>query len=434
LTTARKLNNGSNVYRGWKNKSDTYWHNNLIERQYDILLNQGGTGSGKTIGITQNIFDLLVMNPGWRATVAGQDLPNLKRGAVNDFQIALRDDPDMRLLIKNPDAKEPIYRLFNDSILEYVAYQNFQDAKAGRREILYVNEANGVQWEIFYELEQRTKFRTFIDYNPTAPFWAHTEIKPLRRTKFIRTNFRDNKYCPEKTVRDMRNLYLKYKESGSVYWENKWRVYGLGLTGIIEGAVFPTVRPVGQFPDRSELKAFSYGIDFGYVNDPLAIGMNGIRRDNGRYVGKELLYETGLSAYSLPEIFPVLGIKKSDPIVADSANMDAIDYLCGKGWNVFPADKSPGSVKSGIELLNACGIDIVQGSLNWFMEAGNYLYRRTEGRYDKNLPIDKDNHLWDQARYFIRWAMLNKGIKNTVPVTPASFDRFAPTREFFRIR
>ena len=47
-------------------------------------INQGGTSSGKTYTIVQVLVYIALMDAGSVATVVGQDLPNLKVGALRD--------------------------------------------------------------------------------------------------------------------------------------------------------------------------------------------------------------------------------------------------------------------------------------------------------------------------------------------------------------
>ena len=49
-----------------------------------VKVNQGGTSSGKTYAILQVIFMRLIKERKI-ATVIGQDLPNLKKGAIRDL-------------------------------------------------------------------------------------------------------------------------------------------------------------------------------------------------------------------------------------------------------------------------------------------------------------------------------------------------------------
>lgn len=399
-------------YNSWPHVTRVYWHNKLAT--LPIVMNQGGSRSSKTVSILQVIFDLLVLNKNWKATVTGQDFPNLSSGALSDFKRLLNANPQMKLWLKNPESSRGPFTFYNNSILEFRAFQTAQDAKAGTREILFVNECNGVLFDIYDELQTRTNYRTFLDFNPTAEFWAHTLVKPhTDRCKFIRSTFSDNPFCPAQSAAKIKSFYIDWRRTGSSYYQNKWLVYGLGLTGLIEGAVIQNYEIVDRFPDRNkDLTYFGYGIDWGYT-DPLAIGRNGIRH-NGRLVTQQVLYESGIRFYALDWLMPKLGIKKTDPLIADTGGVgvDAIPWLQSKGWNITGATKGPGSVKAGNQLLNEMGIDLVQGSDQFLKEYGSYVYMKKDGKYDKDLPTDKDNHGVDQLRYFARWAALGQGVSN----------------------
>ena len=49
-----------------------------------VVVNQGGTSSGKTYSIMQVLFMLGMQKPRQVITVVGQDVPNLKKGAYRD--------------------------------------------------------------------------------------------------------------------------------------------------------------------------------------------------------------------------------------------------------------------------------------------------------------------------------------------------------------
>ena len=409
----------------WRTKTSVYHFikRKIQDLKIEIIIAQGGSSSSKTVSILQVLGDLLIMNPGHVATVVGQDFPNLRRGALRDFQRILNENPAFSIMLKNPESDHGPYKFKNGSTLEFVTYGNdFQNAKNGKRQYLFINEANGVNYEVFNELESRTTILTFVDYNPNAKFWVHSELFPLARAYAFVSTFMDNEYCPDKIKAQIKGYFLKWKQTGQAYWKNKWLVYGLGQTGIVDGVVFPDWKIIESFPAKDQLSNFGYAVDFGFANDPLAIAKCGNLKGSGTFVGQELLYETGINAYSLDEIFPTLGITKNDPIVADSANLDAIDWLQKKGWNIIPADKPPGSIKQGIELSNQLGIQIVQGSTYWIIEMGNYIYKQKAGIFDHNTPIDKDNHLQDCMRMWNRYAVLNKGVNpKKMPRTKRQF-------------
>lgn len=393
----------------WDTTTKVFRHLQQLTKP-EVIIAQGGTSSSKTVSILQHLGTKAFTEPGSIISVVGQDLPNLKKGALRDFKTLIATNSAFKHFIANPKAKEGPYEFTNGSLIEFAAFDDAQDAKAGKRDYCFLNEANGIPYEIYFELEQRTKKQTFIDFNPTSAFWVHTEVIPEDRAYGFISTFMDNEFCPEKIASQVKGYFVKWKQTKQAYWENKWKVYGLGQTGIVEGVVFPDWEVVVKFPELSELSNFGYAIDFGFAKDPLAISKCGIKKHSGKFVGQELFYESGVNAYSLDTLMPQLGITKADPIIADSANMDAIDYLQKKGWNISPADKPPGSIKQGIELLQQAGIEIVQGSKNWIMELGSYVYKTKTGIFDKNTPVDRDNHLIDGSRYYVRAALLNKGV------------------------
>jgi phage terminase large subunit len=123
-----------------------------------IVVNQGGTSSGKTYSILQMLLLKAAETKNIRVTVAGQDMPNLKVGAIRDFQTILNSNDLFSLFIKKVNMSDKTWHLNNGSIIEFKSYDNEQDARNGKRDYLFVNEANGIHYEIFYQLN----FSTFL--------------------------------------------------------------------------------------------------------------------------------------------------------------------------------------------------------------------------------------------------------------------------------
>ena len=63
---------------------------NATER---VVVNQGGTSSGKTYSIMQVLFVLGMQEERKVITVVGQDVPNLKKGAYRDAKTILDGSP-----------------------------------------------------------------------------------------------------------------------------------------------------------------------------------------------------------------------------------------------------------------------------------------------------------------------------------------------------
>ena len=148
----------------------------LYEANYnateDIIVNQGGSSSGKTYSILQVLFTKAVQYYNV-ITVVGESIPNLKAGALRDALDIYNSSPILKSLISDYNRTDRIFQFVNGSIMEFKSYETPQGAKSGKRDYLFINEAQGISKEVFNELHIRTKKQTYIDYNPNAEFWVH---------------------------------------------------------------------------------------------------------------------------------------------------------------------------------------------------------------------------------------------------------------------
>lgn len=352
----------------------------------EIVINQGGTSSSKTFSILQVLFLRSILEPNIITTVVGGDIPDLKSGALRDAKMIVASSDYVRGHITQFNATDRVYYFRNGSVMEFKSYQDEFDARSGKRRYLYINEAQNVSVEVFNELNDRTFGQAFIDYNPTVRFWAHDLIGTSGVQLFI-SNFLHNPWCDQKVQRTL----LRYRTTNPA----RWRVYGLGMTGEVEGAIFQKVFKADAFPDVS----FVYGLDFGYSNDPTAL-VKAAQYGPALY-GQQILYERGLSDARLAAKMLAAGVSYYDKIVADPADPKAIDALRDEGFWVEPAEKGADSISFGIERINSFGgVHLVGESADWWTEAENYVWQKKNGKYT-NRPIDKWNHCWDAYRYAI---------------------------------
>ena len=130
-----------------------------------VVINQGGTSSGKTYSIMQVLFCLACEKVKQIITVVGQDIPNLKAGVLRDALAIFADSDQLQALVKTYNRTDRVFEFHNGTIIEFKSYNDAQDAKSGKRDYLFINEANGIDWPIYTELALRTKQKIFIDYN-----------------------------------------------------------------------------------------------------------------------------------------------------------------------------------------------------------------------------------------------------------------------------
>ncbi|QQL50345.1 PBSX family phage terminase large subunit [Mucilaginibacter ginkgonis] len=363
----------------------------LFERNYkseaQVVVNQGGTSSGKTYAILQVLFCLAAEQPKLVLTVAGQDIPNLKAGALRDALNIVSGSSQLQGHIKNYNKTDRIFEFQNGSILEFKSYGDAQDAKSGKRDYLFVNEANGINWPIYTELALRTSKRVFIDYNPNSAFWVHEQLKGKQGVQLIISDHRHNPFLDEQ----MRQKIESLKQHD----EQLWKVYARGLTGKLTGLIFPDWEMCDSIP--SDAKLIAYGLDFGFTNDET--GLVAVYKQDGELWIDELFYETGLTNQDVSKRFMQLGMSKAALIIADSAEPKSIEELRRLGWNIAAAKKGADSIKNSIDVLKRYKLNITRSSTNLRKELMRYQWKIDMNGRALNEPIDTFNHLIDPLRY-----------------------------------
>jgi phage terminase large subunit len=352
-----------------------------------IVVNQGGSSSGKTHAIMQVLFCLACQQQRLVITVVGQDIPNLKAGVVRDAHSIYYKSPELMAMIKTYNKSDRIFEFHNGTVIEFKSYDNAQDAKSGKRDYLFVNEANGVNWDIYTELALRTRKRIFIDYNPNYTFWVHDNLIGKPGVQLIISDHRHNPFL-EQDQKD------KIEALKPVDME-LWKVYARGLTGKISGLVFNNWHICDTIPEDARLIAA--GLDFGFTNDETACLQ--VYTQNGELWVDELFYETGLTNTDIAKKLKGAGITKNTLIIADSAEPKTIEELQRLGWNVKAAKKGPDSIKNSIDILKRYTINVTRRSVNLRTELNRYKWKVDRSNKAINEPVDAWNHLIDALRY-----------------------------------
>ena len=366
------------------------------ESTADIIVNQGGTSSGKTYAILQVLFSLAI-NAECTTTVVGQDIPNLKVGALRDALDIINADEAILQQLVFYNRSERVLSFRNGSIIEFNSYDNEQDAKSGKRDYLFVNEANGIPYNVFEQLSLRTRQKVFIDYNPDTSFWVHDKIIPLENTELIISDHRHNPFLTDKTRAKIEAL--KDKD------EDLWKVYARGRTGRVEGLVLKKWYVTTEsFVDK---ELIGYGIDFGFTNDPTA--MIEVRMQDGELWIKEVIYDTGLTNQDISNRMDIADISRGTLIVADSAEPKSIEELRRLRWTVDGVKKGKDSIMFGINLLKGYTINVDAGSKNLIKELEQYRWKVDKNGDSLNVPIDNYNHGIDALRYIIMHKFSKKG-------------------------
>ena len=351
-----------------------------------IAVNQGGTSSGKTYSIVQLLFSTAMEEPNQVITVVGQDIPNLKKGAYRDAKDIYRSSPDLQSWFGKPNESDRIFTCINGSIIEFNSYDNEQDAKSGKRDYLFVNEANGIEYKVFYQLQRRTYKMTFMDYNPDVRFWVHDKLIGTPGVSLLISDHRHNPFIPEN----------KHAEIESEPDGDLWRVYARGLTGKAKGVIYKNWVTVDDMPTTWK-KRFG-AIDFGFTNDPTAI--LDIRLSEGELWIDLKSYDVDMDNPMIASLIKEMNMAAVH-FVADSAEPKSIRELKKLGLSVEGADKGPGSIKNGIAAVKRYKLNVTRRSTFLITELERYRWAVDGAGNPLNVPIDKFNHALDALRYAV---------------------------------
>lgn len=343
----------------------------------------GGTSASKTVSILLWLIDRAqTFEAKEIISVVSETMPHLKRGAIRDFLTILQEHEWYE--DKRWNRTDFIYTFPSGSILEFFSADIPGKIRGPRRDILFINEANNVNYDIFTQLEVRTKKIVWLDWNPVSEFWFYTELLNQRKdVDFITLTYKDNEALDDAIVKTIE------ARQGNKNW---WQVYGLGQLGEIEGRIFTSWIFKDSIPEEARLER--YGLDFGYSNDPTAIVA--IYKWNDAYILDEVLYQKGLSN---KDIVDFLSNIEKKLVIADSAEPKSIDEIKKYGINILPSTKGPGSVLQGIQNVQAQKIFVTKRSVNLIKEYRNYLWMTDKEGVIINEPQLFLNHCMDAIRY-----------------------------------
>lgn len=365
----------------------------------DVFVIRGGQGASKTITIIELIIQSLLSSEK-EATILSSELAKMKRTVVRDYKKICKD---WGLLQNESDfnRSESKHEYPNGSYLDFLGADVNDVGKGFRRDILYINEADKMDIDTAVQFISRAGL-TIIDYNPDSLFWGDDYIN---ENNFITLTFEDNEFLPKSEVKSI----LEYREKGfhnidlplpelfndsnvkKKYWANKWRVYGLGMVGNLDGVVFDNWSLIDSIPENAIL--IGYGLDFGYSNDPTAI--TEVYRYEDKRLLNEICYQKGLSNAQISKL-----ITTNLPCYCDSAEPKSIDELKLYGVNAFSVKKGADSINYGIQIMQEQTYLVTSRSINVINEFQKYIWAKDRKTNEiLNKPIDNWNHAIDSIRY-----------------------------------
>jgi phage terminase large subunit len=257
-----------------------------------------------------------------------------------------------------------------------------------------------------------------ITFNPwNEKHWLKKRFfdNPSDDTLAITTNYMCNEWLDESD----KKVFEKMKVNNP----RRYQVAGLGNWGIVDGLVYENWKEEeftlisridyeklenkeGNYIIKDHLES-TFGLDFGYTNDPSALFCGLVDRKNMKIYVFDEMYEKGLSNKAIYQNILNMGYAK-EHITADSAEPKSIDELRNLGlYRVSAANKGKDSINNGIQYIQDFEIIIHPRCVNFLTEISNYTWDNDKFGNKLNKPIDDFNHLLDAFRYAME--RFNKG-------------------------
>lgn len=360
--------------------------NKLLELKKRIKAVQGGTSASKTFSILLILIDKAQSNDNLSIDVVSATYPHLEGGAIKDFKKILIEQNYWK--DENWNETKHFYTFETGSVIKFLSVDKIGKAKGPRRDILFLNEANHIEYNIADQLMARTAGDIWMDWNPSNEFWYHDQIIGKVDHDFIILTYLDNEALEDTVVQ-----FIEAKKDNKRWWT----VYGLGQLGEMEGRVYTNWEIIDTVPLEARLER--RGLDFGYTNDPTAL--IALYKWNNAMVFDEELYQKGMLNKAIADYIQNL-TSPNTLVIADSAEPKSIDEMKTYGLAILPATKGPGSIMQGVTYLQAQKVFLTKRSYNLIKEYRNYLFLE-DPKTGKiiNEPVGGNDHALDACRYAV---------------------------------
>ena len=367
-----------------------------------IIALQGGTRSGKTYSALMWLIELCIEYSGLTISIVRATLPSLKATAMRDFfEILEREGYYSE---ENHNKTDSSYTL-NGNLIEFVSLDQPQKVRGRKRNILFANEVNELDYESWKQLLFRTNGVVIADYNPSdAEHWFYDEVLTRDDCALCITTYRDNPHLPQTLIDEIE----RYRTKDPEYW----KVFGEGERGANrQGQIFTHFQKVESLP----IGRYFYGLDFGKTNDPTALVRCYL--DGERLYSEEVIYQTNLTSSEIVKLMKQADVKQNDIIWADSAEPLMIREIKQAGFDIRAATKGAGSVSGGIDKLKSLDVFVTNQSKNIIRESQWYVWNIGKDGKPTNEPKDLHNHSMDALRYAAQ--EIRPVIKRHRPITNA---------------
>ena len=368
-------------------KASIVFHKNydaVFNSDKRFVVNQGSSRSSKTYSICQLLIVYALQNPNEVISIVRKTFPTLRASVMRDFFEVLNDFDLYKK--SNHNKSENIYKFDNGTIVEFFSADDEQKLRGRKRNLCWVNEANELLYDDFFQLNLRTAkengtAKLIFDYNPSdSNSWLYK--LPAEETYFIKSTFRDNPFLDDNTIKQIEQL--KYLDP------EMWSIFGMGERTNSRLNIWYNWEFVDKKPDY--FKEYIMGIDFGFNHPTVLTKVYFYERE---LFVENIIHESYLTTTDLINKMNELGVDQNVEIMADWARPEIIQEMKLSGYNVHPANKS---VKKGIDNVKQFKVYGYLDDKNMVTEFENYKWRKVGDRITDE-PVKEYDDISDAIRY-----------------------------------
>ena len=364
---------------------------NLLDSKHRITHHIGGTRSGKTYAIIQFLI-VEALQTNQTITIVRKTIPSLKKTVMKDLKdillgLEIWDENRMNIA-------DRIYTFDSGATIQFMNTDDPDKLRGLKSDILFIDEANEVDEDAYFQLSIRTTGKIILAYNPTiSPYHWLRQMQDCER---YNTNYKDNPYLPKEMIKSIEDLQFTN--------EKKWKIYGLGEYALNDKAIYQF-----QVVDDFDAEFVAFGLDWGYGGDELALVA--VFKEGDNLYLEELIYEKGMVMKDISDRLEKLGIDKSYEIFCDSSEPRSIEELYRCGFNAKPVKKGPDSIRFGISVIQNYKLNVLKASTNLINEMYGYQYATDKHGYTTDTPEGGLDHLMDAMRYVGMMKLTQKAVR-----------------------
>lgn len=360
-----------------------------------IVINRGGSRSGKSFGIAQLLLlERFFTQKNKKILVLRKTLPSLRISVLQDWK-GFIDKYNLENLLEENKQNLDYYYKPNNNYLHFGSLDDPEKIKSSSFNYIWMNEATDFDKDDLLQLllrlseptEENQRNQLFMCFNPIDEYhWIKTEVLDKRENydlEEIHSTYKDNQFLSD----DYRRLIESYKDIDL----NKYKVYALGEWGKLENLIYNNWDITSEYVDKGEI---IYGMDFGFTNPSALLKL--VINDKDVFE-EEIIYKEGMTNSDFIRECERLEIPKSAPIYADCAEPDRIQEFREAGFNIIECVKD---VVNSIDFVKRFKIHCYKYSKNLIKEKMGYSRKKDKtGRVYEEPASNVIDHLLNCEQY-----------------------------------